>query len=155
MSDIVAKLKKFIAEYPDALSDQEILKPLLRDYFFPDKLSGNVLGLIFESGIVDMAIMAGHVPANCTKVYVDSFVNDFGMRPEIATMYITIWLDALGLDYEMYEDKQHENSDYTGGLTEDAPEAPKKDVKIQRGNILLDHPIPKKNCYHIPLGKGK
>ena len=115
MSDIADTLKKILDENPKAMADQNIIKPLLRAEFFPDKLTGNVLGLIFESGIVDMALLIGNIPAHYLKIFVNSFVNDFGMRPNIAKKYVTIWLDALDIEYENDEDtvddEEYENDE--------------------------------------------
>ena len=121
MNDIIVILKQVIAKHPEAMNDQDIIKPLLRKAFFHDKLSGNVLGLIFESGIVDIALLLGNIPAQRLKFYVDSFVNEFGMRPYIAKKYVIIWLQALDIEYEEYEDEEYDddNDEYNDEDNED------------------------------------
>lgn len=95
MSDSYLPLINLISMYPQAISDRQILRRLLSDFYPDNKLYVNTLLMAYDEGLVNEIHSADNVEYFMKQRMSSRLVNNYGISEKLADSVIEAWISAL------------------------------------------------------------
>lgn len=95
MSDMYLPLKDLTSKYPNAISDRQVLRGLLADFYSDNKLYVNILLMAYDEGLVNEIHSADDVEYFMMQRMSSRLVNNYGISEKLAESVIEAWTGAL------------------------------------------------------------
>ena len=95
MSGLYLPLADLTSKYPQAISDRQVLRGLLSDFYPKDKLCINILLMVYDEGLVAEICSSNNIDYFMKQRMSSRLANNYGIDIKLADSAVEAWISAL------------------------------------------------------------